>query len=204
MKLIRTLAVAAIVAAPVAIAPIVASHAAEPGLPTSPYQGDITVQGGPQNQSMKFKLYYEPNRQRMDLNAGGQAMSIITDKAAKTTTMLLRSKKLYAVRPLKPDQVVTDMLRLKNAKYEVAGEEKCGDYTCTKYKASGQSPDGDQFSGFMWYTKDHNILMKIEGIGDNKGKKEKFSLVASNVKIGPINPAVFKVPEGYNKLPGAN
>lgn len=196
MKLFHSLAVVALVAAPASLA-----GAAEPGLPTSPYAGDMTITGGPNNQTVKFKVYYTANKQRMDVNVSGQSMAVITDKAAKTTTMLLPAKKLYVVRPLQKNQVFTDMLRLQGATYEAVGEEKCNAFTCVKYKAQGTSPKGDKFDGFMWFTKAHNILMRVEGDSETNGKPEKFALAMENVKIGPVDPNEFAVPEGYNKMP---
>ena len=163
----------------------------------------MKLTGGPQNQTLTFKMYYTPDKQRMDINMAGQSMVVVTDKSAKTATMMMPSRKMYAVRPLQADQVPTDMLRLKGAKYEAMGDEACGDFTCVKYKASGKSPKGDDFSGFMWFTKEHNILMKIEGEAVSNGKDEKFSMVMENVKVGPVAPAVFAVPDGYTKMPGS-
>lgn len=199
MKILKSLAVVALVAAPVATA----AAATEPGLPTTPYVGDMKITGGPNKQTISFKIYYSADKQRMDMNMGGQSMSVISDKTAKTTTMLMVSSKAYVVRPYQQSQSFTEMLRLKGANYEVVGDEKCGEYTCTKYKASGTSPKGDKFSGFMWFTKDHNILMRIEGASESNGKSETFTMAMENLKVGPIDPKAFTVPEGYNKIPGA-
>ena len=198
MKLIKSLAVVALL-----VAPASAALAADPGLPTTPYSGDMKLTGGPKNETLTFKLYYQPDKQRMDISMGGQSMVVITDKTAKTATMLVPARKAYAVGPLKDEQTFIDVLRLKNAKYEVMGDEPCGAFTCVKYKAAGTSPKGGKFDGFMWFTKDHNILMKIDGTGEANGKSDKFAMVMENVKIGPIDPKVFAIPEGYTKMPGS-
>ena len=200
MSLIKSLVVVVVVLA----VPVSPALAIEPGEPTVSYVGDMKITGDAKKKLSTLKLYYEPNRQRRELSFGGQSIIVITDGVAKTATMLFPERKMYAIRPLPLSLMRVSPLRLGRSTYEAVGEEKCGAFTCVKYKVSGNSLRGGKFQGFVWYTKDHNIPMRIDGLGETNGKGEKIAMVMENVKVGPIDPKRFAVPDGYKKMPRPN
>jgi hypothetical protein len=48
-------------------------------------------------------------------------------------------------------------------------------------------------------TKD-NIMMKLDVIAVDKGKKDRMKMELDNLKIGKQDPALFEVPSGYSKM----
>ena len=53
--------------------------------------------------------------------------------------------------------------------------------------------------GFWWMTKD-NIMMKLDVISVDKGKKGRMKMELDNLKIGKQDAALFEVPSGYSKM----
>ena len=59
---------------------------------------------------------------------------------------------------------------------------------------------GDRFSGLAWATK-QRIVLRMEGTVVRGAREQPLTLELQNLKIGPVDPALFAVPAGYRKLP---
>jgi hypothetical protein len=74
-----------------------------------------------------------------------------------------------------------------------AGKETIEGFETTKYKLLMK--DGSA-GGFMWITRD-GIVMKMDMLTKERGKKSRMTLLLKNVKIGEQDAALFEVPKGY-------
>ncbi len=62
-----------------------------------------------------------------------------------------------------------------------------------------KKPNGSKMGGFWWMTKD-NIMMKLDVISVDKGKKDRMKMELDNLKIGKQDASLFEVPSGYSKM----
>src|ERR1700747_2261046 len=82
----------------VVLAMLVACAVAQ--MPAAPqFSTDITVTSATEGQQMKGKMFFDKGKMRMDMNAQGRDMSMITDTAKQTTYMLMHEQKMYMEAP---------------------------------------------------------------------------------------------------------
>ena len=62
-----------------------------------------------------------------------------------------------------------------------------------------KKPNGAKMGGFWWMTKD-NIMMKMDVISIEKGKKDRMKMELDNLKIGKQDASLFEVPSNYSKM----
>ena len=81
-----------------------------------------------------------------------------------------------------------------------SGNETIGGEPCTRYEVSGTSPQGGDFHGRMWFTRD-GIMMKAMGTVHFLGKETPIDLGLLNVRRMRIDPSAFVRPSDYRTLP---
>jgi hypothetical protein len=79
------------------------------------------------------------------------------------------------------------------------GEETVNGIATTKYAVDKDIPEG-RLSGTLWLSRD-GIPMRCNGsLIRNNGKTTRVHWELRDLRIGPQNPTLFTVPEGYSKL----
>jgi hypothetical protein len=71
--------------------------------------------------------------------------------------------------------------------------------TKSKIIMKEKKPNGSKMGGFWWMTKD-NIMMKLDVISVDKGRKDRMKMELDNLKIGKQDASLFEVPSGYSKM----
>jgi hypothetical protein len=172
-----------------------ASYAATLPVPTVEYSADRTVETD--KGSFTGKVYATRDKQRNETNFGGMQSVTIIRQDKQVGYMLMPAQRMYRE------------LDIASAKQQAGGQpqdvvditevgtETIEGQTTTKYKMIMK--DGSA-GGFMWITKD-GIPMKLDAISKENGKKTRFTMTLTNLKIGGVDPTVFEVPAGYNAMP---
>ncbi|MYG52677.1 MAG: hypothetical protein F4204_10125 [Rhodospirillaceae bacterium] len=168
------------------------------GGPTTEYAADMVFTDD-RGRSRTARLYYTAQRQRLEFASGKEVVAMIYDRAAGRAFQLLLSRRSW--RPVDGAAPQFNFgLSDPSSKREKLGEETMAGMAVTKYRVASRSAAGDRFSGLAWAT-GHRIVVRMEGAVVRGAQKQPLTLVLQNLKIGPVDPALFAVPAGYRKLP---
>lgn len=168
------------------------------GPPTVDYRADMVFTDD-RDRSRTARLYYTADRQRLEFKSGKEIVAMIFDRTAGRAIQLLLSQRGW--RPVAaPAPQFNFGLSDPASKREKLGEETMAGMAVAKYRVSSETAAGDRFSGLAWATK-HRIVVKMAGTVVRGALTQPLTLVLESLKIGPVDPALFAVPAGYQKLP---
>jgi hypothetical protein len=166
--------------------------------PGADYTADMAiVADGAPTQTVKTAL--SKGRMRMEVSQDGQTFVTLIDRPKKTVTNLIVSQKTYQTMPLEgPDPLLP--LAGAEVTVEKQGEETVGGIPATKYRIAGKGRDGRPLNATIWTTKE-NIQVKMTSEDEVEGKKVAFVMELKNLKIGPVDEALFTIPADYKPMP---
>ena len=164
------------------------------------YSGDEVVETA---ESMsKTKIYSTPMMERREMSEGGQQMISIARHDKKVTWMLMPEEKMYMEMPIgqsaEKKDAKTDLSAYKIEQTPM-GQETLNGIVMNKGKMIMTGKDGSKMGGFMWTTKE-GIIAKMDALSVEKGKKDRFKLEMTNLKIGKQPADLFEIPKGYEKM----
>jgi hypothetical protein len=188
-------AILLVAALPAASAP---ARAVEIPGPTVDFSGVLVIRIPP-SKPLTIKIDYTAKRVRREMAAYGTHFITIVDRTRDRTVVLFPDLKRYAVRPLIPGEHDTVTRLARNAQVERVGTETIGGVETVKYRLQGRSPRGRPFRGFLWLTP-QNVMIRMEGETVAKDKKRRITIEMRDLHIGPVDPAVFAIPAGYQKV----
>lgn len=151
--------------------------------------------------AVKGKIYQAPNKERREMNNGGEKMIMILRRDKKTAWNLMPSENMYMELKLGDPKVGKDDPMNYDVEQTTIGPETINGVKTTKSKIimKEKKPNGSKMGGFWWMTKD-NIMMKLDVISVDKGRKDRMKMELDNLKIGKQDAALFEVPSGYTKM----
>ena len=168
------------------------------GPPTADYRADMVFTDD-RGRSRTARLYYTAKRQRLEFKAGKEIVAMIFDRAAGTTYQLLLDSRSW--RPVAaPAPQFNFGLSDPASKREKLADETMAGRPVTKYRVASETAAGDRFSGLAWATK-QRIVVRMAGTVVRGSKTQPLTLELRNLKIGPVDAALFAVPASYRKLP---
>ncbi|MBF0473084.1 MAG: DUF4412 domain-containing protein [Nitrospirae bacterium] len=164
-------------------------------LSTVDYSADQTMETG--NMKMNSKVYYTPNKMRMEQEFSGMQQIMINRFDKHLVWTLMPQMKSYNETQIKPQDLPTEHNPNVKVEQTVVGKETINGLETTKTKITVTNNDGSKFEGFFWGTKD-KIQVKMEGSAlDKNGKTVNMKITLTNIKIAPQDPKLFEIPEGY-------
>jgi hypothetical protein len=142
------------------------------------------------------------DRQEMNMEGTTQVMILRMDK--QLAWILMPDSKMYMETDLKTGKKDSREITDCNIDQKHLGSETVNGIKATKSSVSMSCPDGNQYSGEMWTTKD-GIMVKMVATGKTKGSKAiRIKTELKNLKISKQNPSLFEVPDGYTKMSMGN
>jgi hypothetical protein len=144
------------------------------------------------------KVYAAPNKERREYAQSGQNMVMIMRADKKLAWMLVPEEKMYMEFDVKKESRGDDLSGWK-IEQTVIGPETIDGHKTTKSKIIMTGPKGEKLAGFWWLTKD-DIIVKMDAIAIDKGRKDRFKIENKNIKIGKQDPKMFEIPSGYSKM----
>ncbi|WP_374450353.1 hypothetical protein, partial [Stella sp.] len=78
--------------------------------------------------------------------------------------------------------------------------EELGGRTVTRHHVDGRGADGARVVGEVWLT-DERIPLKSALDVTEEGQTVRIVQELSDLRIGPIDPDLFRVPPGYQRMP---
>lgn len=150
----------------------------------------------------KTKVYSTPTMERREMSESGQQMIAITRHDKKVVWNLMPEEKMYMEMSMGQSaakkEEKTDLSAYKIEQTPM-GQETLNGIVMNKGKMIMTGKDGSKMGGFMWTTKE-GIVAKMDALSIEKGKKDRFKLEMSNLKIGKQPADLFEIPKGYEKM----
>jgi outer membrane lipoprotein-sorting protein len=168
---------------------------ARPPALTVDYSADRTIESA--EGTFTGKVSVAGKKQRSETNAGGMQSVMILRGDTQRGFMLMPSQRMamplaYAQARQQSESGPPDDVSISEV-----GSETLEGFATTKYKMLMK--DGSA-GGFLWITRE-GIVMKMDMLQKERGKKSRTTVTLTNVKIGPQDPALFEVPKDYAQMP---
>jgi uncharacterized protein DUF4412 len=187
----------------IALAILVACAVAQvPAMPQ--FSTDITVTSAAEGQQMKGKMFVDKGKMRMDFNAQGRDMSMITDSAKETTYVLMHEQKMYMERKAGADAGRRRGPRMPDVKQ--MGENPCAtekDVTCKKVgteTVNGRTCDKWEFTSTANPKDNRTAWVDQKTHMPIKTVSAESTMEMTNFKEGPQDAKTFEVPSDYQKF----
>ncbi len=165
------------------------------GLPTAPYSAEsrITADG----ETMTARIHSDGLRERREVRGGELAHIMLIDHGAKRATMLVAEQKVAM--EVDMDATGGPMTETKWETREIA-REQLGGRSVTRHHIDGRGADGARVTGEVWLT-DEKIPVKSALDVTEDGQTVRVVQELTDLRIGPVDPALFAVPPGYQRMP---
>jgi len=186
MRLVHALAFVLFAAQPAA--------AQEWGPPSADYSAVLTFTDG-RGEVLVHRITYTAKRQRLDYKAGDRDEVAIVDQVAAAVFILYPEQKRFLKSALVEPEFDLGIARADTKREKLADENVAG-LAAAKFRVEAKTAQGQEFKGFAWLTA-QRILVKLEGEVKQGRRTRRLVMTASEIKIGPIDPAAFQVPAGY-------
>lgn len=151
--------------------------------------------------AFKAKVYQAPNKERREMDDGGEKMIMIMRRDKKIAWNLMPSERMYMEMKLSDPKVSKNDPMNYDVEQTVVGPDTVNGVKTTKSKVimKEKKPNGAKMGGFWWTTRE-GIMMKLDVISVEKGKKDRMKMELDNLKIGKQDASLFEVPSGYSKM----
>lgn len=164
------------------------------GPPTAEYSAVLTFTDG-RGEVLVHRIAYTAKRQRLDYKAGDRDEIAIVDLVAAAVFILYPERKRFLKAALVEPEFDLGIGRADTQREKLAQESVAG-RVATKFRVEAKTAQGQEFKGLAWLT-DERILVKLEGEVRQGRRTRRLTMIASEIKTGPIDPSVFEVPAGY-------
>lgn len=165
------------------------------------YSADTVIGSG--DHPKTGHLWRTPTALRHDMTENGQTETIIVQLERKTAWMLVPSLKLAlgtdldGLASLPGAAAVLDAADKLNP--VAAGTGVIDGLRATKYHVTMDDATAGQFDGYVWSTA-QGIILKIDGTGEQNGRRGAVHLQCRNIKVGPQDAALFEPPAAYRQV----
>ncbi len=182
-----------------AVAPAIAPAAAQDWAPpTVDYSVSVTLADA-RGQTVSHRLYHTPKRQRLDYKAGANDEVTIVDGETAAVFVLHPALKRYRKAPFVQPEFDFGIGRAATRR-EKLGEEPIDGLPAVKYRVDAKTADGQEYKGLAWLTAEHRILVKLDGEVKQGRYTRKLTMTTSGLRVGALDPSLFKVPEDYTRI----
>jgi hypothetical protein len=189
----------------VALAAVPAAHAAAP-VATAEYSADWSMET--EAGAMTSKVYHAANKERREMNQGGQSMITIMRLDRKVMWSVMPTQRMYMEMPINAQSEGSRNngdLSGYEVEHTVVGEETVNGVRTTKTKVimKAKPPKTGKMGGFMWATKE-GIVVKMDVIGVDGDRKQRMKMELTNLQVGKQDANLFEPPAGYTKMDMGN
>lgn len=191
----------------------IGAHAADAGpstsLPQVEYSADRVISGeqGGQSMQMNARVYYAKGKERDEIEAHGQSMTMVMRHDKKLAWMLMPDQKMYTEMSYADQAQYCNWpcVNIEKAKmgegkgYTTLGKEVVSGIETTKYKVVCVDKKGETIEGIFWVAA-NGVVIKMDFMTTGKRGKSHAVIELRNVKIAGQDPGLFEIPKGYSKL----
>lgn len=174
-----------------------AAAAEEWGPPTADYSAVLSFTDG-RGETLSHRIAYTAKRQRLDYKIGEREEIVVVDHEAAAVFVLYPQQKRYRKAAFVQPEFDLGIGR-PETKREKAGEEEVAGRKTVKYRVEAKTAQGQVYKGFAWLTAER-IPVKLDGEVTQGRRTRRLTMSASEIKIGPVDEAIFRVPTDYGLL----
>ena len=160
------------------------------------YSADQTMETA--EMTMAGPVYVSKDKERREMLIEGTRQISIIRHDKKIVWTLMPEQRMYMEAKLKDSKDKTDMSEYQIEQTAV-GEEVINGVTTTKSKIVMTGKDGNKMGGFWWMSKE-GVVVKMDVIAVDKNSKGRIKTELKNLKIAKQDPALFEIPEGYERM----
>ncbi len=160
------------------------------------YSADQTMETA--EMSMEGPVYVSKDKERREMLIEGMRQISIIRHDKKIMWTLMPEQRMYMEAKMK-DSDSKDDLSGYEIEQTAVGEEVVNGIKATKSKIVMTGKDGNKMGGFWWMSKD-GIVVKMDVIAVDKKNKGRIKQELKNLKIAKQDPALFEIPEGYERM----
>jgi|GEM_PF-1290775 len=168
------------------------------GAVAAEFKADM-VQGHP-GQTTRSRLYVQGDVYRMEMEEEGRPLAVIVDRSAGKTFVLLPEEQAYlsmendSMRSARNNPFLSYRLSAERYDTQELGRETLQGFACRKVRVTGQ---GEKVMT-AWVSEELGFPLKIVNHLAND-----MPVALEKVVTGPVDDALFEVPDGYTPLGGA-
>ncbi len=140
------------------------------------------------------KVYAMENAVRTEGEQRGRKSISIMRLDKKVMWNLMPDQKMYMELPFMGSADVASMAKDAKAEREPLGSEQVGAYHCDKFRVQ-TTLEGKVYTSIEWDAKELNGFPVKRA-----GEKGDWAMEYQNVHLGPQDPSLFEIPEGYKKF----
>jgi hypothetical protein len=144
-------------------------------------------------------VLHRPGHERHEQDLFGMREVFLLDTGAARGYLVLPSVKTYVEFPFPPLMAELDSPDLLQ---HPAGPETVAGVATTRYRVDHTAQDGSRAEGSLWLS-GSGILMKLDVsvTRAHGGRPMAIKMALSHVALGPVDPALFQLPQGMVQLP---
>lgn len=178
----------------------VAANAANGGLPelTVEYAADRLIET--EDGAFTGRVFVAGEKHRSEINMGGMESVTILRLDRRLGWMLMPAQRMYRELDLAEARRHAGTGPQEDVQIDPVGSETIEGFETTKYRLVLK--DGSA-GGFMWVTA-AGVPVKMDLLQKEGRRKARVTITLRNLEIGPQDPKLFELPEGYGAMPGGN
>jgi hypothetical protein len=144
------------------------------------------------------RVYFSADKERTETEMGGYQNVTIVRRDRNLVWNLMPAQRMVRETDLKSARdPIAAQTGGDDVRISAVGGETVEGVATTKYKLIAK--DGEA-GGFMWFSRE-GIAVKMDLLQKEDGKASRMTVTLRHLKIGPQDPQLFEVPEGYSKMP---
>lgn len=171
-----------------------AAAAEEWGPPTADYNAVLSFTDG-RGETLSHRIAYTAKRQRLDYKIGERHETVVVDHEAAAVFVLYPQQKRYRKAAYVQPEFDLGIGRADTKRAKVGDEEVAG-HRAAKYRVEAKTAQGQLYKGFAWLTAER-IVVRLEGEVTQGRRTRRLTMNASEIKIGPVDEAIFRIPADY-------
>ena len=160
------------------------------------YSADQTMETA--EMTMAGPVYVSKDKERREMLIEGTRQISIIRHDKKLMWTLMPEQRMYMEANLQASKDKTDLSEYQ-IEQTAMGDEVLNGVKTTKSKIVMTGKDGAKMGGFWWMSKE-GVLVKMDVIAVDKNSKARIKTELKNLKIAKQDPALFEIPEGYERM----
>jgi hypothetical protein len=164
------------------------------GAPTTEYSALLAFTDG-KGETLLHRIYHTAKRQRLDYKVGERDEAVIVDREAGAVFVLYPAQRRYRKSALVEPEFDLGIGRAETKRERLADESAAG-AAAAKYRVEAKTAQGQDYKGFAWLTAER-VLVKLDGEVKQGRRTRKITMIASELKTGPLDAAIFRIPADY-------
>ncbi|MCC7272722.1 MAG: hypothetical protein IT561_08640 [Alphaproteobacteria bacterium] len=167
------------------------------GAPRASYTADATITVG--RQSVAARIFGDGPRERRETIIQGVPQIFLLDQRARTAVLLMPGARLAIEADIRTVPGAGEAIDMRWTTRPLGAETVAGVHA-TRHRVDGVNARGDRLSGEVWLTRE-NIPVRVELEFRGARRRTAIRQELHNLKVGPVDPRLLRVPAGFRRLP---